>query len=73
MKIYVLKSELKVTDDLIRTAHRWEKRRTLKYGEDIAHLLLDYLLENGDEHGNAEIENVEIEEVSPKEKYYWKD
>lgn len=64
MKTYILTAELKVTDESIRKARIWEKRKNLRYGEDIAHLLTDCIAD-GEDIGH-EIESTELGEYTEK-------
>lgn len=60
MKTYILTAQLKVTDESIRKARKWEKRRNHRYGDDVAHLLMD-AIGDGEDIG-YEIEKTELDE-----------
>lgn len=64
MKTYILTANLKVTDESIRKARKWEKRKNFSYGEDIAHLLTD-CISDGEDIGH-EIESTELEEQNKR-------
>lgn len=65
MKTYILTSELKVTDETIRKARQWEKRKNLNYGDDVAHLLFDCIAD-GEDIG-YEIEKTELDDCKETE------
>lgn len=60
MKQYILSAELKVTDEDIRNARIWEKRKNLNYKDNVAHLLVDYM---ADGEPDFDIEMVELNEI----------
>lgn len=62
MKSYILTAKIKVTDESIRKARKWEKRGNYKYGDNVAHLLMDCMADGKDiEH---EIQELDIEDVN---------
>lgn len=65
MKTYTLTVEVKVTDEAIKKARKWEKRKTLSYGDDVAHLLFDCIAD-GEDIG-YEIEKTELDDCKETE------
>lgn len=47
MKQYILKAEVRVDEDDIKKARKWEKERNLDYKDDIAHLVFDCMTDHG--------------------------
>lgn len=62
MKTYILTAKLKINEQTIRQARLWEKRRKLKYGDNTAHLVMDYI--SSGEIVDYENESIEMEEYN---------
>lgn len=60
MKKHIITAKIKVDEDTIRDARKWEKRRNYKYGDDVGQLVLDYLM--SDKSREYDLEEVEIDE-----------
>lgn len=61
MKNYILTAEVRVDDNDIKMARKWEKRKRLDYKDDIAHLIFDCMTDNGPVA--HEIIKTEIDEI----------